>query len=42
MTELPMQKLAPDMLEMIQVMESDELSEFYYYKEKGKWELKLL
>ena len=40
--ELPVRKLAPDMEEMIRVMESDSLSEFYYYKENGNWEMKLL
>lgn len=40
--ELPNQRLAPDMLEMVQVMESDDLSEFYYYKENGNWNMKLL
>ncbi len=34
--------LALDMEAMVQVMESDCLSEFYYYKEKGSWKYKLL
>ncbi len=34
--------LAPDMEAMVQVMESDHLSEFYYYKENGSWKYKLL
>lgn len=34
--------LAPDMEAMVQVMESDDLSEFYYYKENGGWKYKLL
>ena len=34
--------LAPDMEAMVQVMESDHLSEFYYYKENGGWKYKLL
>lgn len=40
--DLANQALSIDMMEMIQIMESDALSEFYYYKENGKWELKLL
>jgi len=37
-------KLAGDFESMLRVMESDELSEFYYYKETpdGDWKLKLL
>ena len=35
-------KLAPDFLDMFNVFESDELSEFYSYKEHGKWQKKLL
>ena len=34
--------LCDDFESMIQVFESDELSEFYYYKEDGSWKLKLL
>ena len=34
--------LCDDFERMIQVFESDELSEFYYYKEDGSWKLKLL
>lgn len=41
-SELPAQKLSIDMMEMVSVMESDNLSEFYYYKEDGSWQLKLL
>lgn len=33
--------LAPDMEAMVQVMESDSLSEFYYYKEDGRWDYQL-
>ncbi len=33
--------LAPDMEAMVQVMESDSLSEFYYYKEDGSWNYQL-
>ena len=35
--DLPQYPLAPDMMAMVQVMESDELSEFFYYKENGGW-----
>ena len=34
--------LAIDMEAMVQVMESDSLSEFYYYMEDGSWKYKLL
>lgn len=40
--ELPNQKLAPDMMEMVRVMESESLSEFYYQKIDGKWQYILL
>lgn len=33
--------LAPDMEAMVQVMEDDRLSEFYYYEEDGKWKYHL-
>ena len=33
--------LAPDMLAMVEVMESDHLSEFYYYIEDGNWKFRL-
>ena len=39
--ELAKQKLAPDMMEMVQVMESPTLSEFYYRKVDGNWKLTL-
>jgi len=39
--ELAKQKLAPDMMEMVQVMESDDLSEFYYQKVDGNWKCTL-
>lgn len=41
-TELTRYPLALDMEAMVQVMESDELSEFYYYKENGSWKHRLL
>lgn len=39
--ELPEQILAPDMMEMVQVMESENLSEFYYQKVEGNWKYTL-
>ena len=33
--------LATDMLAMVEVMESPQLSEFYYYKENGNWKYRL-
>lgn len=40
--DLTQYALAPDMEAMVQVMESDHLSEFYYYRENGGWKYKLL
>lgn len=40
--ELQKQKLSVDMMEMVRVMESETLSEFYYYKENGNWNYKVL
>ena len=40
--ELSKYRLAPDFEAMVQVAESDALSEFYYYKENGDWKYKLL
>lgn len=34
--------LCEDFESMLKVFESDDLSEFYYYKEDGSWKLKLL
>ena len=34
--------LCDDFENMVRVFETDRLSEFYYYKEKGSWKLKLL
>lgn len=34
--------LAEDFEDMVRVFESDELSEFYYYKQDGNWGFKLL
>ena len=39
--ELADQILAPDMMEMVRVMESDNLSEFYYQKVNGAWQCTL-
>ena len=39
--ELQNQQLAPDMMEMVRVMESDNLSEFYYQKVDGNWKFTL-
>lgn len=39
--ELPTQKLSVDMMEMVRVMESDSLSEFYYQKIDGQWQYRL-
>ena len=40
--ELHKQKLSADMLEMVRVMESETLNEFYYYQENGSWKYSLL
>ena len=39
---LPQYKTSVDFLEMVEIFESDSLSEFYYYKENGSWNRKLL
>ena len=39
--ELATQQLAPDMMEMVRVMESENLSEFYYKKVESNWEYTL-
>lgn len=31
-----------DFVDVLKVFESDELSEFYYYKDSGEWKMKLL
>ena len=41
-TDLPKYRMVEDFLDMVKVMEEDDLSEFYYYKEDGNWHLKLL
>ena len=40
--DLQKYRLCSDFESMIEVFESDELSEFYYYREDGQWKLKLL
>ncbi|MBE6980544.1 MAG: 8-oxo-dGTP diphosphatase [Ruminococcaceae bacterium] len=35
-------RLSIDFEDMVRIMESDDLSEFYYYTENGDWKLKLL
>ena len=40
--DLPKYRMVDDFLDMVKVMEEDDLSEFYYYKEEGSWKLKLL
>ena len=39
---LPQYNLSLDFLEMVDIFESDNLSEFYYYKEDGSWKRKLM
>ena len=41
-SELKNYVLADDFEEMIKIFESDNLSEFYYYKDVGKWNKKIL
>ena len=41
-TDLPKYRMVDDFLDMVKVMEEDDLSEFYYYKGDGNWNLKLL
>jgi hypothetical protein len=40
--DLHKEKLSMDMLEMVRVMESETLNEFYYYQENGSWKYSLL
>ncbi len=35
--KLPGQKLSPDFMDMLKVFLEDDLSEFYYYLQDGKW-----
>ena len=39
--DLSRHPLAPDMMAMVEVMENEQLSEFYYYKEDGNWKFRL-
>lgn len=39
--ELPNMKLAKDFKDMLKVFLNDDLSEFYYYEEEGKWKYEL-
>lgn len=39
---LPSYPIANDFMDMMQVFESDTLSEFYYYQEDGQWHMRLL
>jgi len=41
-TEFEYHRFVEDFEDMLKVFESDELNEFYYYKENGDWALKLL
>lgn len=41
-SELSNYKTVPDLEEMLKVMESEDLSEFYYYPDGDSWGLKLL
>lgn len=41
-SELSKYKTVPDLEEMLKVMESENLSEFYYYPDGDNWGLKLL
>ena len=41
-TDLHKYTLCDDFPDMVRVFEEDDLSEFYYYTEKGDWKLKLL
>ena len=40
--ELENRKTVPDLMEMLKVMESDNLNEFFYYPDGDKWGLRLL
>lgn len=35
-------QLVPDFMDMVRIMESDHLNEFYYYQEEGQWKHHLL
>ena len=40
--DLPQYQMVDDFLDMVKVFEEDDLSEFYYYKDRDQWGLKLL
>ena len=40
--DLTKYKLSVDFEDMVKIFESDELSEFYYYKENNDWKFKIL
>lgn len=40
--ELSSRRTVSDFLDMVKVFETPELNEFYYYKDNGNWERKLL
>lgn len=40
--DLEQYALVDDFMDMVKVFECDDLSEFYYYTENGRWKLKLL
>ena len=40
--QLEQYKLSVDIAEMVHIFESNDLSEFYYYKDSGKWLHKIL
>ena len=40
--DLEQYRIVEDFMDMVKVMESDDLSEFYYHKIDGQWNLKLL
>ena len=41
-SELQNYNLSVDFMDMVKIFESDELSEFYYYKEDNVWRFKIL
>ena len=41
-SELFHYNVADDFADMVRIFETDNLSEFYYYKDRGDWKLKLL
>ena len=41
-SELGKNRMVPDLENMLKVFDSENLSEFYYYKEDGNWKFRLL